>query len=515
MRNCLFLFLLLAASSKFVAAQEGSTTRVLSAYEGRPRVQATRLEPNEAIDIDGRPDEAAWQRAVPASDFIQQDPDLGRPATERTEVRFLFSRNSLYMGVICYDSEPDELIGNTMQRDGTLSADDRFQWTFDPYLDGRSGYFFEINPSGAMGDSLLSAGDTTISRGNVGGGGGVGDARAWDGIWLAKVTKSDMGWTIEIQIPFGTLKFNPNVPVWGVNFQRTVQRKNEQSLWTGWPRNQGLYRMTNAGLLEGISGVSQGIGLNVQPYLTGNYIDAPGRIPRIDSTLKGDVGVDLIYSVTPQLKVNFTVNTDFAETEVDRRRVNLTRFPLFFPERRDFFLEGATFFDFSREQGNRVKPFFSRRIGLDANGQPQRIDYGTKLTGQIGTNDVGFLQVRTAKSGDLPGEDFSVLRSKQLFWRQSYAGMMYTRRAERESGAPVRQTFGADFQLATSTFRGSKNLNLSGFYVWTTKLGNIPGNSARGLRFEYPNDLWLVRMAYAELQAGYDPVCAPWVLETV
>lgn len=401
--NYLFFFLVVSLPLT-VRAQNPDSGRNLADYELAPRVEAVRLAPGETIAVDGRLDEAAWERAVPATDFRQEDPDNGAPATERTEVRFLFSENSLFMSVICFDSSPDALMGNTMQRDAFLSADDRFMWTLDPYLDGRTGYFFEVNPSGAMGDSLLSGSNN-----------GGGAARAWDGIWNARVQKSEVGWTIEIEIPFRTLNFDPNAPAWGANFQRTVRRKNEESLWTGFERNQGLQRMTNAGLLEGITDVSQGIGLDVQPYGVGNYSAAPGR--GVDSTYTGDAGVDFIYSITPQLKANFTINTDFAETEVDDRQVNLTRFPLFFPERRDFFLEGNNFSDFSREFGDAVVPFFSRRIGL-VDGQPQRINYGAKVTGQVGSSDIGMLQVSTAARDKQIGEDFTVVRAKQRILRQ-------------------------------------------------------------------------------------------------
>ena len=298
------------------------------------------------------------------------------------------------------------------------------------------------------------------------------------------------------------MNFNPDAPAWGANFQRTVRRKNEESLWTGWARNQGLQRMTNAGMIEGISDVSQGIGLNVQPYATGSYTDLTGR--NLGSSYKGDVGADFTYSITPQLKGAFTVNTDFAETQVDQRLVNLTRFPLFFPEQRGFFLEGSTFFDFSREQGQTITPFFSRRIGLK-DGQPQAIDYGTKLTGQIGSNDLGVLHVRTHETDTQVGEDFTVLRSKQRFFVQSYAGMIYTRRAERNTSLDDRHTLGADFQLATSQFRGSQNLNMSGFYVFTSGEGSIKERAAYGLRVEYPNDLWFARMAYRTVRPNYDP----------
>lgn len=480
-------------------------TKILSPYEGRPRVTAVRLADGESIQMDGRLDEPVWQRANPATNFTQQDPDFGQPATEKTEVRFVFSRNSLYMGVVCYDSEPDRLMGNTMLRDAFLSSDDRFMWTFDPYLDGRSGYFFEMNPSGSMGDSLLSGGGGPGGGGGGGGGpgGGGGGARAWDGIWLARVHKSEIGWTIEIEIPFRTLNFAPNAPAWGVNFQRTVRRKNEESFWTGWARNQGLRRMSNAGLLEGITDVSQGVGLDVQPYAVGSYTDAPGR--GLDSTFKGDAGVDFTYSLTPQLKANFTLNTDFAETEVDQRRVNLTRFPLFFPERRGFFLEGTTFFDFSREPGNAILPFFSRRIGLSSAGQPQRIDYGTKLTGQVGANDIGLLHVRTAAETNAIGEDFTVLRTKRRFFRQSYAGMIYTRRSQRDVANADYHTVGLDFELATSRFRENQNLEFSGFYLWNTRFNTEAKRSAFGLRLEYPNDLWNARMSFREIQPGYNP----------
>ena len=478
-------------------ARPSANGQAVVASDDRPRVRAVRLPPGESIRVDGVLDEPVWGRALPATDFTQQDPFFGERATERTEVQFAFSESTLYMAVICYDSEPDQLMGNTMQRDAFLSADDRFMWTLDPYGNGLSGYFFEMNPSGAMGDSLITASEAT-----GGGGGGDNNARAWDGIWYAQVEKSDIGWTIEIEIPFRTLNFDPTAPAWGVNFQRTVRRKSEESLWTAFARNQGLRRMSSAGQLEGISKVNQGIGLDVQPFVSAKQIAAPGR--NIPSDYEMDGGVDLIYSITPQLKVNFTVNTDFAETEMDQQLVNLTRFPLFFPERRTFFLEGITFFNFAREQGNAITPFFSRRIGLK-DGQQQPIDYGVTLTGQSGANDIGFLEVRTRENEDFVGEDFTVFRGRRRFLEQSYAGVLYTRRAERETAVPDRQTVGLDFQLATSRFRGSEILNFSGYYLWTTASEGESSGVARGLRVEYPNDLWDIRMAYREIHAGYDP----------
>ncbi len=472
-------------------APPSTTTDDLAIYEGRPRIRAVRIGDGEAVEIDGRLDEAVWARATPARDFTQQDPDLGQPATERTEVRFLLSGDTLYMGVICYDSEPGGVMANTMQRDAPLSADDRFMWTFDTFLDARSAYYFEMNPNGSMGDALIRSSNQTNTSDT---------GRAWDGIWNGEVQVSEIGWTLEIEIPFRTLNFDPNAPAWGVNFQRTIRRKEEESLWTGWARNQGLNRLANTGLLEGISDVSQGVGLDVQPYVTGKYVDAPGR--NRESEFEGDGGVDFTYAITPSLRGQFTINTDFAETEVDQRRVNLTRFPLFFPERRLFFLEGTTVFDFANDPGA-VTPFFSRRIGLDVDGQPQRIEYGAKLTGQIASRDIGLIHVRTASSDDLVGEDFTVLRTKTNFFLQSYAGLIYTRRAERDTNVSDRHTVGADFSLRTSSFRGNENLELSGYYVWNTTAE--AGGANIGFRLDYPNELWDARVSVREVQAGHNP----------
>jgi hypothetical protein len=484
----LFAACTLFGSPETLAAQD-------AAAPARRTVVAQPLGAEEAIDMDGRLDEAIWQRAVPATDFLQRDPDNGAPATERTEVRLVYDRQRLYLGVTCYDSEPLRLLGNQMQRDQPFSGDDRFMWSIDTFLDGRSGYFFEINPSGAMGDGLISP-----DAGETGLGGRIN--KQWDGIWLARVRRSDIGWTAEIELPFRTFNFDPDGTAWGVNFQRTVRRKNEESLWSGHPRNQGLARMSAAGLATGLAGMSQGLGLDVMPYAVGSAAAAPGRAEPVHDG--ASAGFDIFYNVTPGLRANFTVNTDFAETEVDDRRVNLTRFPLFFPEKRAFFLEGSGFFDFSQEPGEAIVPFFSRRIGLSG-GQAQPIDLGVKLTGQVGAQDVGLLQVRTRREDELAGEDFTILRVKRRVLAQSSFGMIYTRRATRDAPVPDRHTAGLDFELSTSTFRRADNLSFSGFWLWNTNLLDTGGSGAYGLRLEYPNELWNARVSFREAQEDYEP----------
>ena len=459
----------------------------------RRTIQAIRLQDTERISVDGRLDEGVWTRASPAADFIQVDPANGSAATEPTEVRVVFSKDAIYMGVTCYDSEPDKWLGFQRRRDEFLPADDRFMWTIDTFLDERSGYFFEMNPSGLMADSLFGIN---------------GDNRAWDGIWNARVRRSEIGWTIEIEIPFRTLNFDPDNDTWGFNFQRTVRRKNEDSIWMGWARNQGLRRMTNAGHVTGIREVTQGVGLDLKPYglLTSEASSAPDRSR---SQEKANAGIDLFYNPTPGVRANLTINTDFAQTEVDQRQVNLTRFSLFFPERRDFFLDGATFFDFASDSagGPQLQPFFSRRIGLSADATPQKIDFGTKFTGQMGGQDVGFLHVRTgSEDGEFIPEDFTVARVKRRVLQQSYVGAIYTRRDARTGDdAGVSHTAGLDFRVATSQFRGNQNLSATAWMLHASRPGIANRNNAFGVGVEYPNDLWQVRFDAREVQQNFDP----------
>ncbi len=304
-------------------------------------------------------------------------------------------------------------------------------------------------------------------------------------------------------IPFRTIAFDPHAAAWGINFGRSIRRKNEETLWNSWARNQNIRRLSGAGLLEGLSDLSQGHGLTLQPYMIGKYASNPVTGGPASYHLTG--GGDITYSITPQIKANVTINTDFAETEVDQRQVNLTQFSLFFPEKRTFFLEGANYLAFGREPDNMVLPYFSRSIGLNSDGSPQRIEYGAKVTGQIGKYDIGFLDVRTANSGANAGQDFGVFRGRRRFLRQSYAGLIYTRKADRMGTVATSSTAGADFSLASSRFRGTKNLDFSGFYLWNSDRLNKGANHAWGMRVDYPNDRWTFRGYVRELGAGWNP----------
>jgi hypothetical protein len=462
-------------------------------------MSAVRMEARETIKLDGVFDEPVWQRAQPAIDFTQQDPDFGAKPTEPTEVRIAFDRENLYMSVQCFDSNPDGLLGYQRRRDEFLPADDRFMWVFDPYFEGRDGYFFEINPSGLMGDSTL-------------GGNGQG-GRQWDGIWKAKVIHTDYGWAAEIQIPFRTLNFDPTAEAWGVNFQRTVRRKSEETLWTGYARNQGLRRLTNTGLLRGIREVSQGKGLDVKPYILGTAFKTRANS---ETVIQGKPGMDIFYSPTPRLRASLTLHTDFAQTEVDDRQVNLTRFSLFFEEKRDFFLEGNNFFDFrSTWEGNpdtRVYPFFSRRIGLSADREPQRIIYGGRLTGQVGQQDIGVMHVRTGddvstRGRQFLGEDFTVARAKRRIMEQSFVGALFTRRAESgESERNAVYTAGLDALFSTRHFMGSQNIDLNLFWLATSVAPGARGDRhSYGADINFPNDPAEASFSFREVQKNFDP----------
>jgi hypothetical protein len=461
---------------------------------GRRSMTAIALAAEERITLDGVLDEAAWRRAEPASDFIQQEPINGQPATERTEVRIVYTSERLYLGVICFDSDPSGILGYQRRRDELLSSDDRFLWVLDPYLEERGGYRFGISPSGAMIDTLL---DST-EQGN----------RQWDGIWTAKVRQTERGWEAEIELPFQTLNFNPEAPAWGINFLRTVRRKGEHSLWMGHARNQGLERMTNTGRLEGIRGVSQGKGVELKPYVLGTATSSPGT-GQNNTVLQGDPGLDVFYNLTPQLRANFTLNTDFAQTEVDDQLVNLTRFPLFFEEKREFFLEGSSFFDFISNVGFedelRVFPFFSRRIGLSDDREPKQIEFGTRLTGQAGRQDVGFLHVRTGEHDGEVGDDFTVGRLKRRIFDQSYVGGLLTRRAPRED-ANAHYTVGLDALLASNKFLGSQNLEWRMFMLGASNREGESGDRlAYGMDWDYPNDPWEMSFSFRGVGRNFDP----------
>ena len=490
-------FLPLPFAAKALHAQEPPAAE-------RPAVEAVRIPDELDIRIDGFLGDPAWELANPITEFRQREPLEGGAPTERTVIRVVYDADALYIGAKFYDSDPSGILAHQLERNAGLGTDDRFMWILDTFGDGRTGYFFETNPAGLMGDGIIG-----------GGGMGMGVNKRWDGIWEVQTQILPDGWSAEVRIPFSTLNFDPALDTWGINFQRTIRRRSEEILWSAWRRNETLTRPVHAGELRGLDGISQGVGIEVNPYAvtSARHETAAGA----DWDRSGKAGVDLNYSVTPSLRGALTLNTDFAEVEVDQRRVNLTRFPLRFPEQRDFFLEGSGVFSFRW-----ADPFFSRRIGL-VQGQEVPIRAGARLGGNVGRYELGFYQVRTGSTtlsfGDEPAqrwptEDFTVARVRRSLFQQSHVGAIYTRRsseADPEGPAPPHgHTIGADFDLYTSQALGRFNAQIEGFMVFHTDPvagGDLlsPERRARGFRWSFPNDLVRLHSSYRDFGIGWDP----------
>ena len=489
-----------------VALADSAQAQQAEAPSALPTLQALSFDGAEHnIDLDGQLDEALWQQAIPITDFTQQDPREGAEPSERTEIRIVYDTDALYIGAMLFD-DPEGILAFQKRRDQGLGTDDRFMWIFDTFRDGRTGYFFEINANGLMGDGLVGG------RPN----------KTWDGIWEAQVARLPEGWSAEIRIPFQTLNFNPDSDSWGINFQRTIRRRNEEILWRGWRRNQGLFNPVFAGRMTGLTGLSQGLGLEVKPYATQRYVN---DIRESDpTTFPRDVGFDVGYNLTPSLRGAVSWNTDFAEAEVDQRQVNLTRFPIRFPEQRDFFLEGSGVYSFASRSG--PSPYFSRRIGLEG-GVAVPISYAARLGGQAGRYELGFIQAGTESLRDpltgapsLAQEMFTVARAKRTIFAQSSIGAIYTRRATgaldaapgstAQNPPPDQHTVGFDVDLQTANLFGDQNLQAEAFVVWNSNPDPTVGRSfdelsARGLRIEAPNEYWQAHVSYREFGTHYDP----------
>ena len=444
------------------------------------------------IKLDGVLDEEVWRSVTPATGFIQEEPNEGEACTEKSEIYVIYNKDNLYIGAKLYDSDPSGILAYQKRRDAWLVTDDRFMLILDTFLDGRTGYSFEINPAGLLGDGILGSG----GHWNVN--------KSWDGIWDTRVVIDDEGWTAEIVIPFRTLNFDPDLDTWGINFQRTIRRKNEDARWSGYRRNQNLTEPIHAGRVTGLKNLTQGKGLEIKPYVIAKNQWSSDGIPANPQ----DKGLDLSFNITSGLKGSFTYNTDFAEAEVDDRRVNLTRFPMRFREKRAFFLEGSGVYSFANRSG--VTPFFSRRIGL-SEGKQIPIVYGGRLTGQVGNYEVGMINARTESLGGIPAENFNVARIKRSLFRESYLGLVYTgRSADTDSVYRDQDLLGIDLDLSTSRFKGDQNLKFQAFFVGHSSSKENPDAtlsnlSTRGIRLNYPNDLWQAHVSYREFGKEFDP----------
>jgi hypothetical protein len=436
------------------------------------------------IKLDGLINEPEWKTAEPVTDFTQRELSEGDPPTEKTEVRILFDDDNLYVGVICYDSEPDRIVHKELKWDGDLAdSDDFFAVVLDTYHDMRMGFAFGVNPNGAQVDGTFRSGQDVNTQ--------------WDAIWNVSSKITDYGWSCEIMIPFKSLRFpTSEKQTWGINFMRKIRRKNEEVLWRGWRRNAGIDLLSQAGTLEITRPVRRSRQIDVKPYILAGAEKELNK--NTDDVFR--YGLDVKYGITSNMTLDLTTKTDFAQIESDREVINLTRFDIHYPEKRDFFLEGSDTFDFT-QGGTRL--FYSRRIGITPDRQEQPILGGAKLTQKAGSYRLGMLTMQTEDKHGYPGANYSAFRVKKDIFEQSYVGLIATSVINNDKHD--NQVYGMDWGYRTDKFFSDKNLDIQGYLTASVDDGSQRDNMAGRLFINYPNDLVSSFILYHTLDENFKP----------
>jgi hypothetical protein len=439
--------------------------------------------------LDGTLNDPLWQLAKPVNGFRQKDPDEGQPATEPTEVRLLYTRTAAYFGIDCQDSAPSLIVASELRRDAEQHLDDHFEIMIDPDHDRRDAYVFETNPLGAQRDGV-------ITEESAGGGSGQDFDPGWDGVWRSEARITNTGWTATVEIPFSTLNFTQSKDVvWGLNFKRFIRHKNEEDLWSAYQRPYGLTKVSQAGELDGITNIGSGRIFIVKPYVLGGF----DRLTGSGTSMLHTGGLDIKYGISSSLVANLTGNTDFADAEVDQQQFNLTPFKLFFPEKRQFFLENEGIFDFATGDMDRL--FFSRTIGIDpVSGEVVPINGGAKITGTIGKYQVGLMEVDTRSSGPNPYANYAVARVKRALFGDSYIGVMAIDKRSGNQQDRYNQSLGADARLVFF-----KNLALHGWAAQTRTPGLSGGQTNVGGIVTYRTDWLRFAGEQNKIGANYNP----------
>ena len=471
---------------------------------GRTTVRA--IELSRAIRVDGQLDEEVYEAVLPITDLIQQVPLEGAPATEQTEAWIMFDETNVYVAARVHDSAPEsEWVANEMRRDTSqLRQNDTFTVFFDTFYDRRNGFNFYTNPLGARADSQFS------NEGNPN--------SDWNPVWDVRTGRFDGGWTVEMEIPFKTLRYRSESPqVWGVQLRRSIRRKNEWAYLTRIPisagggrGSSGIFRVSAAGTLVGIEPPAAGRNIEIKPYAIG------GATTDVSAGVQGDpegaIGLDVKYGITQNLTADLTYKTDFAQVEVDERPVNLTRFSLFFPEKREFFLEGRGVFEFARGgvgsggpggggDGGAPTLFHSRRIGLES-GVVVPIYGGGRVTGKLGAFDVGALSIQSEDSIEAGTEstNFTVLRLKRDIFRRSSVGGIVTNRSVSLLGPGSSQTYGVD-----GTFSFYDNVNFVSYFARTRTPGRTGRDTSFQGKFEYGADRYGLTLDHLVVEDNFLP----------
>ncbi len=482
-------------------------SRLWSAVE----IKAVRVE--KGPHVDGFLNDDVWKLAVPFTGFQQARPRPASPPSERTEARILYDERNLYIGIFCFESDVSRISANSMAHDAYQEgeSDDNVKILLDPFQDKRTAYIFIVNPRGARSEGLAFGEHSSLD---------------WDGIWEAKARILKDGWSAEIQIPFKTISFNAGLVAWGINIERYIARRQETLRASGTDLDSHFFNPNEAAALSGISGIKQGTGVTIRPYGLTSMDRTPAAAPATGAKTdwQGTGGIDVYKNFTPNFVGAVSVNTDFAETEVDERRINLTRFPLYFPEKRTFFLEGSEYFNFGTSQGgggydSSFVPFFSRRIGLVEEEQIPVL-FGAKLFGRLGQTNISVVDVSTRRFDDpesgltLPGKNLMAARVYQNLWEESRVGFIFTTgnpTAREDSALPGSGTntlAGLDFRYATSHLWKDKNFAFDAWAVYNWIQIHEPAQTRHegfGFRLDYPNDLWDANMSYSYYGDALNP----------
>ncbi len=461
------------------------------AAENESTLQLRAHRINSNVQIDGLLTESYWQAAPFAVGFRQNQPREGEPATENTEVRVLYDAQNLYIGVMCFDAEPQKIVAQKLQRDGGLGDDDMFALLLDTYHDKRTAYFFATNPNGAEEDGQLVDGAFMADL-------------DWDGVWEVRAKIHEHGWSAEFKIPLWNFKFNSLAEQsWGVNFTRIIKRKTEQANWASWSRDNlgGFLRVSRAGDLLGLQDLKPGRNLQVKPYGLGKTSREALLTPAPLKNEKLDAGLDVKYGVTSNLTLDLTANTDFAQVEADVEQINLTRFPLFFPEKREFYLESANTFQFGEQNFFGPPPiqlFYSRRIGIQGFGEIVPIIAGGRLTGKVGKYELGLLDILTDEKNGAARAHFSVARVNRDVSQRSKVGVIFTNRAN--LGRNHQHAYGADANLWLSN-----PMVFQSFFAQTHASQTGETKTAWKLGLDFTKDHWGWFASHMAIDKNFDP----------
>ncbi len=458
--------------------------------QGPPVYGVTRLVAGESVRVDGRLDESLWERAERLSPLTLTEPVQGAAPSHPTDVRLAFDADFLYVAIRCYD-DPSQVRARQMDRDAFVRFDDVVEFWLDTFHDSRFAFWFQMTAGGSRGDALIAGSGTSFNK-------------DFDTIWYGESRLTDEGWQAEIAIPFKSLAFRTDGGPWGFNLVRKRVSNGENARWASPLVAYSFFRLSEGGTLTGLEGLRQGLGLDVSPYVKGTL----RREESGDEDALGDGGLDLRWRTTPASNLRVTVNTDFAETEVDERQVNLDRFPLFFPEKRDFFLEDAGVFEFGApDRGRRLIPFFSRRIGRDDDGGEVPLLFGTKFTGRIGEWNVGLLDTLVGDSpteGGPEGRNLFAARVSRNLGDESAVGAIFTQGNPGES----RDNWvgGLDLRLSSSRALGdgrSGSLWLYGLRSGTE--GDGGEGAAYGVQASIGTNAWSHDVATHTVESGFEP----------